>query len=733
MPPKASAAKEKLAEQDEVLQAVILADSFNTRFKPLTTSKPRCLLPICNAPLLDWTLESLALAGVQEVFVICRSHAEQVKAALQKSRWSAPSSSMKIVPILTAKETFSPGDALRDIYTHGIITSDFVLVSGDLVSSVRIEDAVTVHRERRKKNKDVIMTMVVKESGARHRTKSRGDSAVYVIDPTTDECLHYEPVTGFPPKQVARIPREVLDGHPDVEIRYDLLDCSIDICSVEVPSLFQDNFDYADIRRDFVHGVLTSDLLMKNIHCYVAREGYAARVQDTRSYDAVSKDILARWTFPLVPDDYHPAGQSYELLRGNRYIPRDNSVVLARTCKVGNNTLLGPSSRIGDGAQVLSSTLGARCIIGVNSVVRHAYLFDGVVVGDDCVIEHAIVGAGVSIGSGSRVGRGALVGDGVELGPGSRLAPFERVSLVRDEADEEWDSDSEYDEAELGESRRLGDDSTEDSLKGVLGPNSNAFVWPRRKASAGVDEGEEDAVEGFQNQRLMRIGDEHEDLDLSDAGSTTDSEDEELSDTDSDLIPASLASSTTTMQTESAASAAVSAGEAAAEHEFLSEVRQSLSRAFVEDHSVDNAAVELKTLRMAHNQALSKVREAVVGGIVERIPLVADPARQRAEIQGWVGRWGALINLIGGVDGYHCAQSERFPLFGPILAALYQDDVVEEDDIRAWHAQPAAKGEGMYEGKHRDKVQKCWLVGARMIHQFDEQESDEETEDENSD
>ena len=38
---------------------------------------------MCNAPLLDWTFESLALAGVQEIFVICRSHAEQVKAAIR--------------------------------------------------------------------------------------------------------------------------------------------------------------------------------------------------------------------------------------------------------------------------------------------------------------------------------------------------------------------------------------------------------------------------------------------------------------------------------------------------------------------------------------------------------------------------------------------------------------------------------------------------------------------------
>lgn len=42
MPPKSSAGKEKdLAAEEEVLQAVILADSFNKRFRPLTVGKPR--------------------------------------------------------------------------------------------------------------------------------------------------------------------------------------------------------------------------------------------------------------------------------------------------------------------------------------------------------------------------------------------------------------------------------------------------------------------------------------------------------------------------------------------------------------------------------------------------------------------------------------------------------------------------------------------------------------------
>ena len=72
---------------------------------------------------------------------------------------------------MTGKETFSIGDALRDVYVRGIVTSDFVLVMGDLVSNVQIDEVVRVHKERRKANKDAIMTMVVKECGGWHRTR----------------------------------------------------------------------------------------------------------------------------------------------------------------------------------------------------------------------------------------------------------------------------------------------------------------------------------------------------------------------------------------------------------------------------------------------------------------------------------------------------------------------------------------------------------------------------------
>ena len=68
------------------------------------------------------------------------------------------------------------------------------------------------------------------------------------------------------------------------------------------------------------------------------------------------------------------------------------------------------------------------------------------------------------------------------------------------------------------------------------------------------------------------------------------------------------------------------------------------------------------------------------------------------------------------------------PLFGQILAALYQEDIVEEDDIRAWHKLPIARGEGRKPGPETENLQKCLTIGAHMIRQFDEQESDSEEE-----
>ncbi|MFQ5777672.1 MAG: NTP transferase domain-containing protein [Terriglobia bacterium] len=58
--------------------AVVLAAGGGTRLRPLTRSRPKCLLEVGGRPLLDYLLGALAAHGVHDVLVVVGHHAEQV-------------------------------------------------------------------------------------------------------------------------------------------------------------------------------------------------------------------------------------------------------------------------------------------------------------------------------------------------------------------------------------------------------------------------------------------------------------------------------------------------------------------------------------------------------------------------------------------------------------------------------------------------------------------------------
>lgn len=56
---------------------------------------------------------------------------------------------------------------------------------------------------------------------------------------------------------------------------------------------------------------------------------YAARIDNFRSYDTISKDIIQRWTYPLVPDVKFFGDSSTKLERQGMYRASGN---YQRTC-----------------------------------------------------------------------------------------------------------------------------------------------------------------------------------------------------------------------------------------------------------------------------------------------------------------------------------------------------------------------------------------------------------------
>ncbi|KAJ3143409.1 hypothetical protein HDU90_000169 [Geranomyces variabilis] len=440
--------REKAMEQEEPLQAVLVADSFNERFKPLTTDGPRCLMPLANVPLIEYTLEFLALSGVNEVIIICKSHSDAITDYIRKSRWH--NSKKPKVNVVVSQGMRSLGDAMREMDEKRLLKSDFILVNGDVVANVDLTAAVEAHRLRRKTtDKNAIMTMVLKQASVDHRSRPRAEEAVFMLNGATHECIHWEATKPFPIKtEKIELDIERIEKCSEVLIYSDLIDCQIDICSVEVPPLFYENFDWQELRSDFLKGILESDILGKTVYAHLLPTGYVTRVVTPRMFDAVSKDVLSRWAYPIVPESNMVPGQSYKYSRPNVY--KEERVRLAVNATLEENVAIGTGSIVGDHTCIRNSVIGRNCIIGDKVTIENAYIWDGAVIENDCKISQAIIGKNVTLKSGVKVEPGAMIKGEVSIFPNTQIPRNAKVIgdqgpngglVFQDDGDDDEDED----------------------------------------------------------------------------------------------------------------------------------------------------------------------------------------------------------------------------------------------------------------------------------------------------
>jgi translation initiation factor eIF-2B subunit epsilon len=280
------------------------------------------------------------------------------------------------------------------------------------VSNVDLTSAIDAHKARKEVDKNAIMTMVLKQGSINAKSCNTGDDSLFIMNSSTNEILYYHGLDGRMPKSCS-LDLDVFDKNDELEARMDLVDCRIDICSIEVPALFTENFDYQDIRKDFVRGILESDLLGKTIYAHILTDKYAARVTCPYMYDLVSKDIMGRWTYPVVPDSDWAGNSKYELIWPYTY--RDSNVVLTSSTVVSGKSAIGSGSSIGRDTRIKDSVIGKNVSIGAKVVLDGAYIMDDCVIGDGCKVLRSIISNNVTLKSNVCIPKGCLVGSNVYL------------------------------------------------------------------------------------------------------------------------------------------------------------------------------------------------------------------------------------------------------------------------------------------------------------------------------
>ncbi|AEO60244.1 hypothetical protein MYCTH_2309321 [Thermothelomyces thermophilus ATCC 42464] len=726
-------------KREDVLQAVILADSFQDRFKPFTLETPRCLLPLVNVPVIEYTLEFLASNGVQEVFIYCGAHSQDIERYIQDSRrWTpgsttSPFSSLEFIRVSDAN---SIGDFLRDLDKRGIIGGDFILVHGDVVSNIQLDTALAKHRARREANRDACMTVVLRSVGEQpHRAaRARGITPVFVVDSTTGRCLQYEETHPLQSEHYVNLDPSVF-SYGEFEIRTDLVDCGIDICTPDVLALWSESFDYELPRKNFLHGVLKDwELNGKMLYAEILENGYAARATNLQMYDCISQDILERWTLPFVPDSNLLHGQTYKRVKGGSYV--EDNVVAERGAKVIQSAV-GRGTAIGAGTVIRGSVIGRRAKIGRNVRIENSYIWDDAVIGDGASVVHSVLAGSVVIGADCHIPEGSLVSYNVHVDNGVQLPsdPPARISVLT--------ADGERAETDV-------------SLVGKGGKGALYQVVADEEDSDDEDDKNRDPAI-LQSSLIYSL----RGLNISTSSiSTLVSEDEHASDDD-----ASLAESLQGGDSERARdrlSSFASDDAAKPDGGFHNDAVNGLVDALrAEDNDdFDSAKLEFMGLRLANNASDSAMRRAIAVAFVRRVAELLTPEHGGLEPAKAAGK--ALTAKKGavkfvrevGVGGEGVAQQAEFALAlqkalvgakeveagraGALLAALLQQlyslDVLEEDGILAWWADKrASEGEGM--GALRDKCRVLveWLENADEEESSEEEDEEDEDEDEEDD
>lgn len=472
---------------DEGLQAVMIADSFTLTFRPITLSPktPRVLCPLNNVTLLDYSIEWLAGSGVEELILFCVSGHAEISSHIRNRNLNSTTTTGMKVTVIEDPNCSNAGDALRELDRRDLIKSDpFILLQGgDIVTNVDIAPALELHKQRKAKDPSAMMTLLLKSvqqgrsTGNQASIRSTLDDLIVGIDMSKNDPNRIVLFDSHPRRHSTKIPCSFFTSHSNVTVRTDLLDTGIDICSPDVLARFSDEFDYRHVRKQFLANSVAEEEegLQNKIYAHlIGQKEYAGRVLDLRTYHQISRDLLKRWVYPVVPDNL-PSGYEgkfrYVLNRhfvyrevkasmGKSSLDKGIMTKIARKSKIGKCTMLGAHIHIGEGCEVENTVVGHECSIHTNAKVIGSHLWNNVSIHSGAEITSSVLCENVIIHSGAKIGKGCVIGHGCIIGENIELPPYTRITLEEDHDDDDGFSDDGFGDSSSSSSSTSGSSSS---------------------------------------------------------------------------------------------------------------------------------------------------------------------------------------------------------------------------------------------------------------------------------
>lgn len=357
------------------MQAVVMAGGEGSRLRPITSTRPKPLVPVVNRPILWHVLRLLKKNGISESYITLHYLADQITMAFGDG-------SDVGIPINYSFEDKPLGTAGSVKAIEENLSDTFMVISGDVMTDFDLTALIDYHKKK--------------------------GAAVTIGLTRVQNPLEYGVILSDEEGKVTRF----LEKPGWSEVFSDTVNTGVYIIEPEVLNRIDQDKPY-DFSKD-----LFPRILKQGLPIYArTMEGYWCDVGMPSQYIGAHHDILAGKTKVEIPGKRISEGIWLE-----EGADVQSSADLIAPCLIGSRTTISRGAKIGE-----MSSIGSNVTIESDSVISRSVVYDFAYVGREAEAKGSVIGKSVVLRPRSRVFEGAVIGDGCQLGAGSEVVQNVRI------------------------------------------------------------------------------------------------------------------------------------------------------------------------------------------------------------------------------------------------------------------------------------------------------------------
>ncbi len=356
-----------------MIKAVIMAGGKGTRIRPLTTIRPKPMVPVVNRPLIDYVIETIKNSDCREIIITLNYFQSHIKAHLKHDDLN--------IKFLVEKRPMGTAGGVMKALKY--IDDTFFVLSGDVLIDLDLNKLLKFHREKK-----AIATIVLT---------------------TVDDPTHYGIAVLDENDQIVKF----LEKPSKKEVFSKLANAGTYVLEPEVFDYIETENGEIDFSKDLFPVLIEKKA---GVFGYIL-DGYWNDVGRPETYLKANYDVLGEKIKPeptghkmkegvgrlgniWVGDDVH----IHDTVRIVGPVFIGNHCVIERDCRLGKNTVLNEHVHVENNCTIKGSVIFPNTLIKANSHLK------------DCIIDKKSVLERCSV-----IGRGAILGSSVLIGHHSTI------------------------------------------------------------------------------------------------------------------------------------------------------------------------------------------------------------------------------------------------------------------------------------------------------------------------